>query len=108
MHGKGFFCSQLDVNCSTGGDNIIVPGKSDKRIYVWKFWLIANGAVNVKFKDGTTDLNGFAIPLVAQGSNLTFAFDNEPYWKAAQGDDFILNLSSGVQVTGRIYFTYEP
>lgn len=107
MHGKTFFCNQLDINCASNGDNTLIPAHEDKRIYVWKLWLVANGAVSLIFKDGSSAINSFAIPLTAQGSALTFAFDGEPYWSAAKGDAFVLNLSSGVQVTGRIYFTYE-
>lgn len=108
MSAKTFFTLESDVNASTNGDNTLVASASDKKIYVWKLWLVANAAVNVKFRQGTTDLNAFAVPLTAQGSSMTFAFDGEPYWKLDKAQAFVLNLSSGVNVTGRIYYTYEP
>jgi hypothetical protein len=107
MSNKQFFTLEADVNCASSGDNTLIAARSDRKIYIWKLWLVANGSVNVKFRSGTTDLNGFAIPLTSQGSNLTFAFDGEPYWTTDLGALFAINLSGAVQVTGRIYYTYE-
>ena len=97
----------LDINVASNGDNSIIPAIADKKIYVWKLWLVANAAVNVKLRDGTTDFNGFAIPLTAQGSSITFFYDHVPYLETSKGNAFQINLSGAVQVTGRIYYTYE-
>lgn len=108
MSKKILVTSQSDLNAASNGDNTIIVAQTDKRILVWKMWLVANAAVNIKFKSGSNEFNAFAIPLTAQGSNLTFSYDDEPYWTCNKGENFNVNLSSGVQVTGRIYYTYEP
>jgi len=97
----------LDVNISSSGDNIVIPAIADKKIYVWKLFVIGNAAVNLKMRDGTTDLNAFAFPLTGQGSSITFFYDLVPYWRTSKGNAFQINLSGAVQVTGRIYYTYE-
>jgi hypothetical protein len=98
---------ESDLNAASSGDNQIILARDDRRVKVWKMWLVANGAVNVKFRSGTNDLNAFAVPLTTQGSNMTFAYDDEPYWTCNKGENFVINLSGTVQITGRIYFTYE-
>jgi hypothetical protein len=96
-----------DINAASSGDNTIIAANADKRIHVWKMWLVGNASVNLKFKSGSNEFNAFAVPLTAQGANITFAYDDEPYWICNKGEAFVINLSGAVQITGRIYYTYE-
>lgn len=97
--------NEADINCATVGNNSIVAAVSGRPIVVWKIFLVAAGAVNIKFLDGTTALNAAAIPLAAAGSTFTLLHEGSPHFETAPGNAFVLNLGAGVQVTGRVYYT---
>lgn len=107
MSKKIFVTVDADINAASSGDNTLITAQSDKRIYVWQILFIANGAVNVKFKHGSTEFNSVAWPMTAQGSDITLPYTDEPWWKCDVGEDFVVNLSGAVQTIGRIYYTYE-
>ena len=93
-----------DVNIASSGDNTVIASQSGKCLEVYKFWVVSEGAVNLKFKDGATALNATAVHLTADGSSMFFPVDGKSYWGTSQGNAFIINLSGAVQVSGRIYY----
>lgn len=96
--------SRAAINISSSGDNTIVAAVGGQTVRIHKLFLIASGAVNLKFKDGaSTDLTP-ALPLQAYGA-MTLDFDQEPWFITAAGNALIINLSAAVQVSGRVYFT---
>lgn len=107
MSDKNFVTIDADASCNTNGDNTIIAAVADRRIYVWKIWLVASGAVNATFKDGSTALNSIALDFAAAGQTLSIPYDGEPIFKTTMGNAFKINLSGAVAVVGRIYYTYE-
>jgi hypothetical protein len=110
---KIFVTQAADVALSTSGDHSIITAISDKRIAVWKLYLVAEGAVNLKFSHGlpggsVSYFNSRAHHLTADGSNITFAYDDEPYYVTGKGEEFGINLSGAVGLSGQLYFSYEP
>lgn len=93
------------------GDNIIVvAGDPSHRVKVWRLYLVVADDVVLTFKDGPTiNLSG-PISMRANGS---IVFDmipgtresDTPWFRTSPGNDFIINLSAGVQVSGGIYFS---
>lgn len=93
-----------DINIASSGDNTVIAATTGKKTVVYKIWFVVNGAVNIKFKDGSTDLNAGAIHLTADGSSLTLPFDGKPHFGTTSGSAFKMNLSGAVQVSGQIYY----
>lgn len=96
--------TSASINASASGDNTLVAAVAAQTVRVFKLFLVANGAVNIKFKDGAaTDLT--AVMNLNIGGSITIDLDGEPWFLTSAGNAFVLNLSAAVQVSGRIYFT---
>jgi len=89
------------INVASAGDNVLLAGTGIV-IAVFKLWLAADGAVSVKFKNGAGIDFHPAISLI--GGSLFLDLDGEPWFVTTSGNDFILNLSAAVQVSGRWYY----
>lgn len=95
--------STLPVTFSSSGDTIVVPLVASKRILVDWIWLVVAGATVLTFKDGaSTSLSG-AISLSINGG-VTFDLSGEPWFVTSIGQDFIINSSVAVQVSGKVDF----
>ena len=94
------------INFAAAGDNTVITGVTDKGIYVYKYFLVVAAATNLTFKDGATSLTG-AIPLAANEA-MVFTFDTRPWYETTLGNDFIINNSNAVQVSGRVYYIQAP
>ncbi len=94
---------KVPINVAAGGPTVLVAGVAGKRISVYKVWYVAAADVNTKFVDGTVDFHP-AITIKANGS-FVLDYDREPWFSAAPGNDFVINLSGAVQVSGVLYYT---
>lgn len=101
---KGLSSDTIDFSLS--GDNVLVSGDTGKSILVFRAFLIANGDTILTFKDGLqTELSG---PLtIYAGGALTFDLSNVPWFQTSSGNDFILNSTNQVQVSGAIYYQQD-
>jgi hypothetical protein len=95
----------VDINIAASGDTTLIAGVTGSPIRVYQIVLVANAAVNVIFKDGSTAFNAFAIPLTAQGTNITLPYSGVAWWSTSNSNAFKINLSGSVQITGRAYYT---
>lgn len=97
--------SAASISAASSGDNTLLAGTGGQTIRVFRLFLVAAAAVNIKFRDGTagTDLTG-AMSL-GPGGSVTLDFDGEPWFKTSVANAFVLNLSGAVQVSGRFYYT---
>lgn len=95
--------SAVAVSVSASGDNQIVAAVASQTTKLMGFDLWAAGAVNVKWRNGTTDLQGAAI-LTANGANYYFPISGEPWGETSVNTALNLNLSAAVAVTGRAWF----
>lgn len=95
--------SEAIINFTNGGDNTIVAGIANQVIRVYRYFLVVASAVNITAKDGTNALTG-AIPLQANEA-MVFTFDTKPWFTCSAGNAFIWNTNTGVQVSGRLYYT---
>ena len=97
--------TRVAINAASSGDNTLVALTSGQTIRAHKFFLIASGTVNIKFRDGTggTDFHP-AIPLYA-GGGVALDFDGDPWFVTTAGNALVLNLSAAVQVSGVLYYS---
>lgn len=88
------------INISQAGDNTVVAGIPGTQIFVFRIFLTTNTSVVLTPKDGpSTALTG---PMMVGGFVLDF--DGLPWFTTSPGNDFILNLASATQVSGRLYY----
>lgn len=94
------------INVATINDNSIVAGVAATKIRVWAFWLKINGSgtgVSLKWRDGTTDLHP-ALPFNDK-DGWVMGFTTRPWFTISTAAALQLNLSAGIQVSGRVYYT---
>lgn len=77
---------------------------SPQMVNVWKIICSAGDAVDLLVKSGTTILGGPFI-LLAKGSSMSLYYDGSPHWSVPPNNDFIINLSAAVALTGQLYYT---
>lgn len=92
------------ISASSSGSNTIVSGVANKRIYVVSYVLVAASAVTAQWQSstGSANLTG-AMPLAANGG-VGGSYNQSGHFKTAIGDSLILNLGSGVQVSGHMSY----
>lgn len=97
------------ISTNANGDTTLVSGVANRKIRVMGFTIVAAGAVVAKFTFGTggvsaTDLTGAMT--MATGVPISPPVFGEAFhgrgglFEADTGKDLILNLGSGVQVSG--------
>lgn len=96
---------EVAVDVSGAGDHIIVAGVVGKTIRVFKLFLVLGGDTMLTFKDGATEFDG-PLSMLASGA-IVFDEPRPPrhWFKTSDGNDFIINLSNAVQLSGRVYYT---
>lgn len=90
------------INISTSGDNTIITGVGGQVIRVFKIFAVAASSVLVTPKDGT---GGTAFTGALTLGSFALDFDSQPWFTTTAGNNFVLNLGSGVQVSGSVFYT---
>jgi len=90
------------------GDNILVPGLSNKVVRVLACALQTSGTVGVKFKDGSNkDITG-AFPLASSQPAFGISLSQPSYlFSTTAGNNLILNLDRFITVSGFITYFYD-
>lgn len=111
---RGFGGSRIDepeiksatIAASASGDNTIVSAVSGKRIAVIGWVWVAQGTVNVKWKDGAaTDKTGAMNFQAREGVSVPLGAPHRYWFIGSTNTALILNLSAAVQVDGIV--TYQ-
>lgn len=92
------------INISTLGDNTIIAGSPGTKIKIVTILFTAAGDVDITFQSGTTPLSG---PMDFGGTNEPMgivACHGPGPLPCALGEDFVINLSAAIQLSG--YCTY--
>jgi hypothetical protein len=100
--------TEASLNFNAAGDNMVVAAVGGQKVRVHRLFLVCNGAVNIQIFDGaspTTPLTG-VMNFLANGA-LVLDFSGEPWFPTSTGNGFNINLSSGVQVSGRLYYIQQ-
>jgi len=95
---------QVAINFSASGDNTIVTAPASGPINVYGLILTVHAATNIIFKHGATAASG-AIELTAVGSSLFLGLYENPWYWTLPGENFIINSSAAVQVSGTCWYT---
>ena len=89
------------INATSSGETQVVPAVSNRRIVVVAFAVIANSAVNIRFRSGTTDITG-SMRLV-EGGGIAHAYD-AGLFQTAVNQPLIINLSANATVGGYVVY----
>lgn len=90
------------INVSSAGDNAIVAAVTSKVIRVLTYVLVADGAVAVKWNNGTTAVSG-AMSLSANGG-VAAPFCPVGHFQTSSNTALNLNLASAVGVRGHVTY----
>ena len=91
------------INFVASGDNIVVAS-STRPVSVQGVAFTVAGATNITFKNGSTAQSG-AIQFTGAGASMTLPLSDLVYFFAVPGNDFIINSSQAVQVSGTLWYT---
>jgi len=95
------------INISSAATHIIIPGVPQKSIRIVSFFFTVAGEVNITLYDGAVALSG---PMDFGGTSeprgISIPFPYSPLTIAA-GNDFKINLSAAVQVSGTVCYYYQ-
>jgi hypothetical protein len=97
------------IDVAGAGDNTLVNADAKNKIKVVTFFLVASGAVAVRFKSGAgTNLTG-AMALAANGGVAVPAgSDFAHLFETAVNQALVMNLGGAVQVSGGLVYVLEP
>lgn len=91
------------IDFALAGDNVLVSGTAAKRISVYRIFLLVGGDTDLIFKNGLSDELSGPLPMLESGS-ITLDISNVPWFQTSSGNDFILDSSDSVQVSGTVYY----
>ena len=116
---RGNYCpatpTPVAINLTNSGDNTVIAANSNKRIFVWKAFLINSSATvdnNITLKAGTTAISGAFLlksaPANVPSTEFILPCDNSAWAVVPKGSGFIVNLSAGsASIQGTVYYSLE-
>lgn len=100
--------TDLGVDITANGDTDLVALVAAKVIKLYGLFLMANGAVDLVLKDGTTPTNLFPlVPLLGKGASWLLPRDGHPWCVTAASAKLTINCSAAVRIAGRLYYVQE-
>lgn len=92
------------ISFNSSGDNVVISAPAAGPIVIYGLLFTVGGATNITFKNGATAQSG-AIVFTANGSSLSMPNNEKPIFWADPGNNFVMNSSNAVQVSGVVYYT---
>lgn len=105
--GQGKTLLFASVSVASSGDNSIVAADASNKIKLVSYTLVADAAVNVKWRNATTDISG-AMAFAANGGAAAISQPSAHLMETSVNSALQLNLSSAVGVRGHISYFKEP
>lgn len=102
---QGLLAAKIDA--ASSGNNTLVAAVASERVFVYRMFFLAVGAVDVEIRDGTTtEMTG---PMALnQTVGIWMDYSDEPWFITTAGNALVMNLSAAVQVSGRVYYKQAP
>jgi hypothetical protein len=83
----------------------LVTAVAGKLVQVFQIFFTSAGATNLTFKDGTGGTALTGAMSFTTNQQFSLVYDTTPHFFASPGNAFVLNSSTGVQISGVIWFT---
>lgn len=93
------------VDCAAAGNNVLVAAAPGQVIRVYRMFIVFAAADTAYFRNGAAGAGFTGAMTMTQGGSIVLDFDGEPWFETDDGVAFILNMTAGVQASGRIYYT---
>ncbi len=103
-HGRQVVPKFAAISGASSGDNTLVAAVTGKKILVLSLYLIAAGAVAVRFESGAggTALSG--VMSIAANGGLVLGYNPVGYFKTESGALLNMELGGAVQVSGGLTY----
>ena len=94
------------LNFAGAGDNTVITAASAGPIKIKGISFTVAGATNITMKNGTSAVSG-AYVFTGNGSSMVHPIleSDSYYWIAYPSQNFVMNLTNGVQLSGTIWYT---
>jgi hypothetical protein len=93
------------VNASAAGNNALVAAVAGQIIRVYRLLIVIAAADTMYFRDGAAGAALTGLMSMSQYGSIVLDHDGEPWFTTSAGNAFVLNMTAGVQASGRIYYT---
>ena len=92
------------INFSTSGDTVVYTGAAGTGVCVYGLFFTTGGSTNITIKDGTTAQTG-PMSFATNGAGFWQMSSNpkSPWFLTSAGNNFVINSSNAVQVSGAVY-----
>jgi len=98
--------SELTIDFAAAGDNVVVPCSEGEQILVKRIWFTIEAATTIRWRDG--EGGDWLTGPIVRNAGAAFLLEGDentyPWFTTSGGKALVINLSSGVQVSGRVYF----
>jgi hypothetical protein len=92
------------ISGASSGDNTVVAAVTGKKIRVLSFFLVAAGAVTVRFESGASGTALTGVMSLAANGGLSCPLNELGYFETAAGVLLNLELGGVVQVSGHLTY----
>lgn len=93
------------INAVAAGDNVLIAAVAAQVIRVYRMLVVVAAADSVTFYDGAAGVALTGLMSMSQYGSIVLDLDSEPWFTTTAGNAFVLNMTAGVQASGRIYYT---
>lgn len=93
--------SEAAIDISSSGDNTIVAGVTAQTVKLYRLVLMMSAAVTVLIKDGASTT---LMKVPSNQLQLVLDLSTHPWFTTSSGNALVINLSSGVEVTGVAHY----
>lgn len=96
--------TRVTLNSNTSGDTTLVTTpNANTKVRIVSCWIMANGAVNVKFGNVTANTYGGIMYLAANGG-IVLPWNERGWFATGLGDSLKINLSGAVLIGGDLHY----
>jgi len=92
------------INCTLVGDNILVAAIPATVIRIYRLIAVFATACTAIFYNGAAGTALTGAMSMSQYGSITLDFSGEPWFVTTAGNAFVIKLSAGIQVSGRIWY----
>lgn len=95
----------IAINCTAAGDNVLVAAVAGSVIRVYRMLVVFAAADTITLYDGAAGVALTGLMSMSQYGSIVLDFSGEAWFETTAGNAFVLNMTAGVQASGRLWYT---